>query len=51
MKMFKLFKRTHKIKDEDLLKLVKIEYKDDYIFAYNQMKQNPTKSLEVGDMK
>lgn len=52
MKLFKLFTGTiPRIKDEDLMRMARIEYKDDYLYAYNWMKQNPGKSLEIGEMK
>lgn len=51
MTLFKLFKKAPRIKDEDLLRMAKIEYKDDYIFAYNWMKSNPGKNPEIGEFK
>lgn len=51
MAFFGLLKKEPQIRDDDLLRMVKIEYKDDYIFAYNWMKSNPGKMLDIKEFK
>jgi hypothetical protein len=51
MNFFNLFKKEPRIKDEDLLKVAKIEYKKDYMVAYNWMKANPGKNPEIGEFR
>jgi len=38
-------------RDEELFRLARVEYKKDYEYAYNWMKSNPGKLLEIrGDI-
>ena len=46
MKFFKFITKT-KIKDEDLMRMAEIEYKNDAIFAFNWLKENPGKTLNI----
>lgn len=47
MKLFNFTNR--KIKDSDLMKMAEIEYKKDALFAYNWMKANPGKTLDMAE--
>lgn len=46
MKLFK-FMNKKKIKDEDLMRMAEIEYKNDALFAFNWLKANPGKTLDM----